>query len=98
MCIQARQASEKAAQKVAADKEVEAQRKLAKGEEDAKQRQAAANRSSAVANFRTLLSEMVRDPTASWHDYSARLERDPQVSISPFPPPPTRLLKRRAEI
>ena len=82
--MQARQASEKAAQKVADDKEVEAQRKLAKGEEDAKARQAAANRSSAVANFRTLLSEMVRDPTASWHDYSARLEPDPQVANPRF--------------
>ena len=71
--------SQKVAEKVAADKEVEAQRKLAKGEEDAKARQAAANHSTAVSNFRTLLSEMVRDPTASWHDYAARLERDPQV-------------------
>ena len=33
----------------------------------------------AVANFRTLLNEMVKDPEAHWQDWRPRLERDPQV-------------------
>lgn len=35
----------------------------------------------AVANYRTLMNEMVKDPEAHWQDWRPRLERDPQVLL-----------------
>ena len=49
--------------------------------EEAENRQKKAAQSDAVANFTTLLNEMVKDVGARWPEWWPKLQRDPQVDF-----------------
>ena len=83
----AEQDAERAAAKERKDREErerEAHRKLARETEEAQKRRARAAASDAAANYRTLLSETVKDPDASWNEWRVRLAKDPQVCSHPM--------------
>ena len=78
----AEQDAERAAAKERKDREErerEAHRKLARETEEAQKRRARAAAADAAGNYRTLLSETVKDPDASWNEWRVRLAKDPQV-------------------
>ena len=78
----AEQEAERAAAKERKDREErerEAHRKLARETEEAQKRRARAAAADAAANYRTLLSETVKDSDASWNEWRVRLAKDPQV-------------------
>ncbi|CAL5224177.1 g6817 [Coccomyxa viridis] len=60
------------------EREREAHKKLARDTEEAEGRRRKAAAADAAANYRTLLSEWVKDPEASWADWRVRLAKDPQ--------------------
>ncbi len=51
----------------------------AREEEESERRRRKAAAADAGANFGTLLSEVVKDPAATWHEWRPKLGRDPQV-------------------
>ncbi len=65
-------------------RESEAAKRLAAAGEAAARRRDKAAHADAVANFRTLLSEIVRGADPRWADWWPRLQKDPQVC---FPDP-----------
>ena len=64
------------------EREREAHKKLARDTEEAERRRRKAAAADAAGNYRTLLSETVKDPEASWADWRVRLGKDPQVNAS----------------
>lgn len=53
--------------------------------EEAENRQKKAAHTDAMANYSTLLSEMVKDVNARWSEWKPRLQRDPQVKTRNIP-------------
>jgi hypothetical protein len=64
-------------------KEEAASAKLAAQAGEAERRRRKAAHADAVASFKTLMGEVVKDPEARWSDWRARLEKDPQVGGRP---------------
>ena len=82
ICLVQRQEAERAAAKERKEREKrerEAHKKLARDTEEAERRRRKAAAADAAANYRTLLSENVKDTEASWADWRVRLAKDPQV-------------------
>ena len=69
------------------EREQAAHKKLARDTEEAERRRRRAAAADAAGNYRTLLSESVKDPEASWADWRLRLAKDPQVSFPVQAPP-----------
>lgn len=54
---------------------------MERDEEEAERRKHRAAHCDAVAGFRTLLGEVVKDPDAMWRDWKNKLARDSQVCL-----------------
>lgn len=61
------------------ERQHEAERRAESERRAAEKRQRTAAQADAAANYRALLTEVVREPDASWRDFWPRLERDAQV-------------------
>jgi hypothetical protein len=85
-CAQAADKAQRKDRKEREEREREARRKLEREAEESDKRRRKAAAADAAANFQTLLSEVVKDPEASWHEWRPRLSRDPQVGILGFSP------------
>ncbi|GAB4818752.1 hypothetical protein N2152v2_005798 [Parachlorella kessleri] len=76
--LQAAEEAERRRQEQVNEREREAQRKLEAERRAAEQRQRAAAHTDAVANYKALLTEVVRDCDVSWREMQPKLAKDPQ--------------------
>jgi hypothetical protein len=61
-------------------KEQSLKERLQKEADEGNKRREKAAHSDALANYLTLLNEVVKDPEATWSEWKLRLQKDPQVS------------------
>ena len=65
------------------EREAAARKRAGREAEEADKRRRRAAHADAVAAFRALLGEMVKDPDAAWSAWRPRLQRDPQARPHP---------------
>lgn len=81
MCLQ-KEEDAKAKEKAEREKKEQGKKeRLQKETEEAEKRRRKAAHADALANYKTLLNESVKDPEARWGDWKSKLQRDPQVEL-----------------